>query len=96
MLTTIVILMIILISSTVFGAMFLFSEKKTYTIAEIVDEYCGEDIMNTPVSVQEDLKQALRRACKNGRIKAIKIKSKWRIYKKNEAIKYLVKYELKL
>lgn len=81
--------------STIIISFFLFREKKMYTIAEIVDEYAGEDIMNPPVSVMDEFKHLLRKACKQGKIKAKKIKGKWYIYKKNEAIKYLIKYDLK-
>lgn len=81
--------------STVIISFFLFREKKMYTITEVVDEYCGEDIMNTPVSIREEFKKILRYACKTGKIKAKKVKGKWYLYKKSEAIKYLIKYELR-
>lgn len=81
--------------STIIISFFLFREKKMYTITEIVDEYAGEDIMNPPVSVKEEYKRLLRMACKQEEIKAKKIKGKWYIYKKSEATKYLMKYELR-
>ena len=81
--------------STVIISFFLFREKKMYTITEIVDKFCNEDIMNTPVSIREEYKHLLRMACKKGKIKSIKIKGKWYIYKKSEAIKYLMKYYLR-
>lgn len=81
--------------STIIISFFLFREKKMYTINEIVNEYAGDDIMNPPVSVMDEFKRLLRTACKQGKIKSKKIKGKWYIYKKVEAIKYLIKYELK-
>lgn len=81
--------------STVIMYFLLFREKKMYTINEIVNEYAGYDIMNPPVSVMDEFKRLLRMACKKGKIKSKKIKGKWYIYKKREAIKYLIKYELR-
>lgn len=81
--------------STIITSFFLFREKKMYTINEIVNEYTGDDIMNPPVSVMDEFKRILRTACKQGKIKSKKIKGKWYIYRKREAIKYLIKYELK-
>ena len=81
--------------STVIMSFFLFREKKMYTITDIVNEYAGDDIMNPPVSVMDEFKRLLRMACKQGKIKSKKVKGKWYIYKKGEAIKYLIKYELR-
>ena len=81
--------------STIIISFFLFREKKMYTINEIVNEYAGDDIMNPPVSVMDEFKRLLRTACKTGKIKAKKVKGKWYICSKSEAIKYLIKYELK-
>lgn len=80
---------------TLIGSVVLFWERKTYTITSVIDEYCGEDIMNPPVSIREEYKKILRYACKTGKIKAKKVKGKWCLYKKSEAIKYLMKYELR-